>query len=49
MTTPVRVCRHCQEAITDPEANGMIVAHELGNSGPGGIFGPTVITPIWST
>ncbi|GAA2663764.1 hypothetical protein GCM10010307_84440 [Streptomyces vastus] len=35
MTTPVRVCRHCQEAITDPETNGVIVAHELGNSGPG--------------
>ena len=35
MTTPVCVCRHCQEVITAPETNGVIVAHALGNSGPG--------------
>ncbi|MDX3541314.1 hypothetical protein PV729_07700 [Streptomyces europaeiscabiei] len=35
MSDPVRVCRHCQEEITDPETDGVIVAHELGNSGPG--------------
>lgn len=35
MTTPVRVCRHCHEVITDPANDGVIVAHELGNSGPG--------------
>lgn len=34
MTALVRVCRHCQEPITDPE-DAVIVAHELGNSGPG--------------
>lgn len=35
MSTPVRVCRHCQEEIANPEKDGVIVAHELGNSGPG--------------
>lgn len=34
MTGPVRVCRHCDEVITDPE-DSVIVAHEQGNSGPG--------------
>jgi hypothetical protein len=29
-----RVCRHCDEVITDP-ADAVLVAHELGNSGPG--------------
>ncbi|MFJ9909883.1 hypothetical protein ACIRVK_45135 [Streptomyces sp. NPDC101152] len=28
------VCRACQEPITDPD-DAVIVAHELGNSGPG--------------
>ncbi|WP_405906327.1 hypothetical protein OG742_11310 [Streptomyces sp. NBC_00828] len=32
MTT--RVCRACDEPITDPD-NGVVVAHEAGNSGPG--------------
>ncbi|MET9814034.1 hypothetical protein [Streptomyces sp. NPDC006355] len=35
MTPPVRVCRHCQEVITAPGVNGVIVGHERGNSGPG--------------
>ncbi|MFJ9626651.1 hypothetical protein ACIRU8_03015 [Streptomyces sp. NPDC101175] len=30
----VRVCRACDEPITDPE-DGVIVAHDMGNSGPG--------------
>jgi hypothetical protein len=30
----VRVCRHCDEPITDP-ADAVSVAHEPGNSGPG--------------
>ena len=30
----VRVCRACDEAISDP-ADGVIVMHEMGNSGPG--------------
>ncbi|AVH58654.1 MULTISPECIES: hypothetical protein [Streptomyces] len=34
MTATVRVCRHCDEPITDPE-DAVLVAHELGNSGPG--------------
>ncbi|WP_435208698.1 hypothetical protein [Streptomyces sp. bgisy034] len=34
VTAAVRVCRACDEAIED-EADGVIVAHELGNSGPG--------------
>ncbi|MFF0704968.1 hypothetical protein ACFYVC_32165 [Streptomyces tendae] len=34
MTGPVRVCRHCDEVITDPE-DAVIVAHGQGNSGPG--------------
>jgi hypothetical protein len=34
MTTPVRVCRHCQEEIIDP-SDAVIVADELGNSDPG--------------
>ncbi|WLW55581.1 hypothetical protein [Streptomyces sp. YU58] len=34
MTASVHVCRACDEEITDP-ADGVIVAHELGNSGPG--------------
>ncbi|MGI5134219.1 MULTISPECIES: hypothetical protein [unclassified Streptomyces] len=29
----VRVCRHCDEPITDP-ADAVFVAHEPGNSGP---------------
>ncbi|MFF1603623.1 hypothetical protein ACFVYV_40315 [Streptomyces mirabilis] len=29
-----RVCRACDEVITDP-ADAVLVAHELGNSGPG--------------
>ncbi|EPD65609.1 hypothetical protein HMPREF1211_02164 [Streptomyces sp. HGB0020] len=29
-----RVCRACDEEITDP-ADGVIVMHETGNSGPG--------------
>ncbi|MFD7054556.1 hypothetical protein ACFWBS_34975 [Streptomyces mirabilis] len=32
--TAVRVCRACDEPITDP-ADAVLVAHELGNSGPG--------------
>ena len=34
MTTPVRVCRACDEEITDPE-DGVIVLHQQSNSGPG--------------
>jgi len=30
----VRVCRACDEVIEDP-ADAVLVAHELGNSGPG--------------
>lgn len=33
-TASVHVCRACDGLITDPE-DGVIVAHELGNSGPG--------------
>ncbi|MCX4878154.1 MULTISPECIES: hypothetical protein [unclassified Streptomyces] len=29
-----RVCRACDEPITDP-ADAVVVAHEMGNSGPG--------------
>ncbi|MET7727738.1 hypothetical protein [Streptomyces mirabilis] len=28
------ICRHCDEEITGPE-DAVVVAHELGNSGPG--------------
>lgn len=34
MTTPLRVCHVCEGLIADPK-DGVIVAHELGNSGPG--------------
>ncbi|MCX4763249.1 hypothetical protein OG562_20205 [Streptomyces sp. NBC_01275] len=34
MSEPVRVCRHCDEVITDP-ADAVAVHHELSNSGPG--------------
>ncbi|MFE9765442.1 hypothetical protein ACFYPC_13070 [Streptomyces sp. NPDC005808] len=34
MSDRVRVCRHCDEVITDP-GDAVVVAHELGNSGPG--------------
>ncbi|MFI5880199.1 hypothetical protein [Streptomyces sp. NPDC051554] len=34
MTATVRVCRACDEVITDP-ADAVVVAHELSNSGPG--------------
>ncbi|MFG2544369.1 hypothetical protein ACGFOM_18200 [Streptomyces sp. NPDC048594] len=34
MTGPARVCRHCDEVITDPE-DAVIVGHDAGNSGPG--------------
>ena len=35
MTTEIkRFCRHCDEEITNP-ADTVMVAHELGNSGPG--------------
>ncbi|MFI8529044.1 hypothetical protein ACIGMX_02155 [Streptomyces aquilus] len=34
MTAAVHVCRACDEVIEDP-ADGVVVAHELGNSGPG--------------
>ena len=34
MTALVRMCRACDEEITDP-ADAVVVAHELGNSGPG--------------
>ena len=32
--SPVRVCRACDEVITDPE-DAVIVMHKQGNSGPG--------------
>ena len=34
MTPALHVCRACDEVIEDPE-DVVIVAHELGNSGPG--------------
>lgn len=34
MTGSVRVCRRCDQPITDPE-DAVLVAHEAGNSGPG--------------
>ncbi|WP_155059927.1 hypothetical protein [Streptomyces blattellae] len=34
MTTGLHVCRACDEVITDP-ADAELVAHDLGNSGPG--------------
>lgn len=34
MTTTVRVCRHCDEPITDPD-DAVYIGHEHGNSGPG--------------
>jgi len=30
----IRVCRACDETITDPD-DAVVVAHELANSGPG--------------
>lgn len=35
MSAPVRVCRWCDGVIAHPDSEGVIVAHELGNSGPG--------------
>lgn len=34
MSAPVRYCRACDGVIEDP-ADAVLVAHELGNSGPG--------------
>ncbi|MFD4258262.1 hypothetical protein ACFWR9_11675 [Streptomyces sp. NPDC058534] len=34
MTPEVRVCRYCDEPITDP-GDAVLVAQEAGNSGPG--------------
>ncbi|MGW0878298.1 hypothetical protein [Streptomyces sp. NPDC002671] len=34
MSRALHVCRACDGLITDP-TNGVIVAHEMGNSGPG--------------
>jgi hypothetical protein len=34
MSARLRICRACDEEITDP-ADAIEVAHELGNSGPG--------------
>jgi hypothetical protein len=34
VTIEPRVCRHCDEPITDPD-DAVYVGHEMGNSGPG--------------
>jgi hypothetical protein len=34
VTATLHVCRACDEPITDPD-DAVIVAHDLGNSGPG--------------
>ncbi|MEU9291865.1 hypothetical protein AB0D57_46545 [Streptomyces sp. NPDC048275] len=34
MSARLRICRACDEVIDDPE-DGVIVRHELSNSGPG--------------
>lgn len=34
MTVEQRICRGCDEPITDPD-DAVLVAHDLGNSGPG--------------
>jgi hypothetical protein len=34
MTDAMRLCRHCDQPITDPQ-DAVLIAQEAGNSGPG--------------
>ncbi|WP_432129584.1 hypothetical protein [Streptomyces tendae] len=34
-TGPVRICRGCQEVIDSPATEGVLIAFEMSNSGPG--------------